>query len=146
MIGFAEVPVRFPDGQQNVNTPPESIIAKGFIPETAYARGQGLPAQWLNWLFKTVFRAINRDVVTDKSGLNLFAIPNCSIRLEAVDLDAPTKYLIAIGFTKDDGTHQLTAVSSNGLSLGTPIAKTDQPVVGGNNLIVTGYSRQLGGV
>jgi hypothetical protein len=146
MIGFAEITVNFADGQSNVNSPPETIMTKGFVPETAYARGQGLPAQWLNWLFKSLYRAANRDVVSDKSGSNLFSIPNCAIRLDAIAKDDPEKFLTAIGWTDNDGAHHLKVTASAGLTLGTPLAKTDQPILGSNNIISVGYSRQIGGI
>ena len=83
MIQFAEQYVGYPDGQQNVGQPPDAVLSRGFIPETAGARGQPLPAQWLNWLFQKVFRHINRDRVSDSAGVGLFTVPNSVIRLEA---------------------------------------------------------------
>ena len=61
MIQFAENYVSYPDGQQNVGRPPDAILLSGFVPETAGARGQPLPAQWLNWILQKIFRLINRD-------------------------------------------------------------------------------------
>ena len=64
MINFAETYVGYPDGQQNVGQPPDAVLANGFIPETAGARGQPLPAQWLNWLFQKAFRLGEADLPT----------------------------------------------------------------------------------
>ena len=91
MPNFAETFVSFSDGQQNINQPPDTILAQGFVPETASARGQTLPAQWLNWLFNRCFKYINRDVVTDALGVGLFKTDNAMIRLEAFDIADPNK-------------------------------------------------------
>jgi hypothetical protein len=144
---FAGQPRSYADGQTNVSTPPESILATGFVPETAYARGQGLPAQWLNWLFRSLFRAVNRDVVTDASGAGIFPVPDAMIRLEAFDRANPGAYLIAIGYMPADGAmHALTVVASQGLELGQATVTGTQPVVNGGDVMVVGYSRQMGGV
>lgn len=145
MTTWAENTVSYPDGQQNVSQPPDATFTNGFIPETAGARGQPLPAQWLNWLFRTLFRIANRDIVTDENGVGLFPYSNASIRLEAIDRDDPAKYLVAIGFKPSDGSvHQLTVIDSATLTLGTPTVAGDQPISGGVDVIVTGYTRQIG--
>lgn len=146
-ISFAENTVSYPDGQQNVNQPPDSTLLSGFIPETAGARGQPLPAQWLNWLFQKIFRLINRDVVTDANGVGLFKYENAAIRLEAIDRDNPANFLVAVGFKPaGGGVHTLTVVSSNTLTLGAANAAGDQAVSGGTDVIVTGYTRQFGDI
>lgn len=145
MIQFAETTVSYPDGQQNVGEPPQSVMLNGFIPEVAGARGQPLPAQWFNWLMQKVFRYINRDRVTDETGVGLFNIPDSVIRLEAIDRADPNKYLVAIGFkTSADVVHTLKVVSSATLTLGTPTVDGDQPIVGGADVVVMGSSRQFG--
>lgn len=146
MIQFAEQYVGYPDGQQNVGQPPGAVLSAGFIPETAGARGQPLPAQWLNWLFQKVFRYINRDRVSDANGVGLFTIPNSVIRLEAFDRNDPAKYLVAIGY-KGDATvvHTLKVIDSATLTLGTPTVGGNQPISGGSaNVVIMATSRQFG--
>ena len=72
-MNFAETYLSYPDGQQNVGSPPDSVLATGFVPETAGSRGQPLPAQWLNWLFKTIFRQLNQkaDITAPTEALKL---------------------------------------------------------------------------
>jgi len=146
MIEFAEVYVGYPDGQQNVGQPPDAVLLNGFIPETAGARGQPLPAQWLNWLFQKVFRLINRDRVSDSAGVGLFTVPNSVIRLEAFDRSDPNKYLVAIGYKGAAGVvHTLKVINSATLTLGTATAGGNQPISGGSaNVVMLATSRQFG--
>jgi hypothetical protein len=143
---FAENTVNYGDGQTNVLQLPSSTMANGFTPETASARGQPLVAQWLNYLFRTLFRLANRDIVTDANGVGLFPVPDASIRLEAIDKDDPNKYIIAIGWKPASGTHTLKVIDSATLTLGTATSSGDQPVVGGANVQIVGYSRQNGDI
>ena len=145
MIQFAETYVGYPDGQQNVGQPPDAVISSGFIPETAGARGQPLPAQWLNWLFQKVFRYINRDRVSDSAGVGLFTVPNSVIRLEAFDRTDPNKYLVAIGYKgAADAVHTLKVINSATLTLGAATAGGNQPIMGGENVVIMATSRQFG--
>lgn len=145
MIQFAEDYVSYPDGQQNVGQPPDAVLTRGFIPETAGARGQPLPAQWLNWLFQKVFRFINRDRVSDAAGVGLFTVPNSVIRLEAFDRDDPNKYIVAIGYKGDaDVVHTLKVINSATLTLGTATVGGNQPVSGGADVVIMAASRQFG--
>ena len=144
MASFSETVENYPDGQQNVSSPPDSTIASGFIPEQAERRGQPLPAQWLNWLFRQVFRYINRDKVSDATGAGLFPYINSAIRIEAVDMSDVNKYLVAIGYKGATGVHVLKVVSSATLTLGTPTTNGNQPISGGANVRTVGYSRQIG--
>jgi len=146
MIQFAEDYVGYPDGQQNVGQPPDAVLSAGFIPETAGARGQPLPAQWLNWLFQKVFRHINRDRVSDANGVGLFTVPNSVIRLEAFDRDDPNKYLVAIGYKgAADVVHTLKVIDSATLTLGAATVGGNQPVSGGSaNVVILAMSRQFG--
>jgi len=144
MTTFAETLLNLPDGQQNVSPLPDATLSNGFIPEQAATRGQPLPAQWLNWLFRQAFRLINRDKVSDASGLALFPYINSAIRLEAVDMDDVNKYLVAIGYKGASGVHVLKVISSATLTLGTPTTNGDQPILGGANVRTVGYSRQVG--
>ena len=144
MTTFAETFVTFSDGQQNTNQPPDSVMATGLVPATATSRGQPLPAQWFNWLMNRVFKHINRDVVTDASGVNLFATENAMIRLEAFDIADPNKYIVAIGFKSAGVAPSLKVISSGTLTLGTGTINGNQPVIGGANVRIVGYSRQVG--
>ena len=144
MTTFAETQLNYPDGQQNVGPLPDATMSNGFIPEQAETRGQPLPAQWLNWLFRQVFRYINRDKVSDASGVGLFPYINSAIRIEAVDMADVNKYLVAIGYKGATGVHVLKVISSATLTLGTPTTNGDQPILGGANVRTVGYSRQVG--
>ncbi len=145
MINFAETYVGYPDGQQNVGQPPDAVLSAGFIPETAGARGQPLPAQWLNWLFQKAFRLINRDKVSNAAGVGLFTVPNSVIRLEAFDRADPNKYLVAIGYKgAADAVHTLKVINSATLTLGAATAGGNQPVSGGTNVVILATSRQFG--
>ena len=144
MTTFAETQLNYPDGQQNVGPLPDATMSNGFIPEQAETRGQPLPAQWLNWLFRQVFRYINRDKVSDASGVGLFPYANSAIRIESVDMADVNKYLVAIGYKGATGVHVLKVISSATLTLGTPTTNGDQPILGGANVRTVGYSRQVG--
>lgn len=148
MIQFAETYVGYPDGQQNVGQPPDAVLANGFIPKTAGAPGQPLPAQWVNWLLQKIFRLINRDRVTDAAGVGLFTVENSFIRLEAFDRDDPNKYLVAIGYKGAIGVvHSLKVVSSATLALGVATVGGNQPVTGGGaNVVILAMSRQTGDI
>lgn len=145
MTTFAETPVNYPDAQVNVNSPPGSVMSSGFIPEQAQTRGQPLAAQWLNSLFRTIFRNINRDKVSNSAGLAVFPYADSMIRIEAVDMADINKYLVAVGFKGATGTvHSLKVISSATLTLGTANAAGDQPILGGANVRSVAYSRQIG--
>ncbi len=145
MTTFAEVFTAYPDGQQNVAPPPDSVLSNGFIPAIAGARGQALPAQWLNWIIQKLFRLSNRDKVSDANGVGLFNIPNSVIRLEAIDRDDPNKYIVAIGFKESAGVaHTLKVISSATLTLGTASIAGNQPVNGGTDVVIMATSRQFG--
>jgi hypothetical protein len=144
MQSFAESVISYSDGQTNASQPPDATIASGFIPEQSSARGQPLPAGWLNWLLRTLFRYANRDKVTDTNGLGLFPYPNCAIRIDAIDMNDTTKWLTGIGFKGASGVHSLHVTGSATLTLGTPTLNGDQPIVGGANVRIVGYNRQLG--
>lgn len=147
MINFAETYVGYPDGQQNVGQPPDAVLENGFIPETAGARGQPLPAQWLNWLFQKAFRLINRDKVSNAAGVGLFVVPDSVIRLEAFDRADPNKYLVAIGYKGDiDVAHTLKVISSATLTLGAATAGGNQPVTGGADVVIMATSRNFGDI
>lgn len=143
---FAETYKAYPDGQQNVTSLPDSVMATGFVPAQPNSRGQPMPAQWLNWMFQKFWRYFNRDKVSDAAGVGLFTTPNSCIRLEAFDPDTPANVLVAIGYKGAAGvTHQLTTVYSVGLTLGVATVDGDQPVTGGGaNTVLSATSRQFG--
>ena len=147
MIQFAEQYVGYPDGQQNVGQPPDAVLSAGFIPETAGARGQPLPAQWLNWLFQKIFRYLNRDRVSDANGVGLFTLSNSVIRLEAFDRADPNKYLVAIGYKgAADAVHTLQVINSATLTLGAATAGGNQPITGGAKVVIMATSRNFGDI
>lgn len=146
-ITFSETYKSYPDGQQNVGPLPQSIMDTGFIPTTAGARGQPLPAQWLNWLLQKLFRLINRDKVSNAAGVRLFAYPNSVIQLYAVDRTAPAKFILAVGFKKlSTDVHVLTVVNASGLALGAAAIDGTQPVTGGTDVVICAQSRQFGDI
>lgn len=147
MIEFSETYVGYPDGQQNVGQPPDAIMLNGFIPETAGARGQPLPAQWLNWLIQKIFRLINRDRVSDSLGVGLFTVPNSVITLSAYDRANPSRFLLAVGYKGDSGVvHSLRVTSSLTLTLGAATIGGDQQILGGSDVVIVATSRQFGDI
>jgi len=144
MTTFANTFTTYSDGQQNLNQPPDAVMAVGFVPATATSRGQPLPAQWLNWIINRLFKHINRDVVTDNLGIGLFVTENSMIRLEAFDISDPNKYLVAIGYKATGVAPSLKVVSGATLTLGTGTINGNQPIIGGSNVKIVGYSRQVG--
>jgi hypothetical protein len=146
MTSFAENSVNFPDGQVNVQPPPDATLFSGFIPEQAGTRGQPLAAQWLNWLFRQLFRLANRDKVGDASGVGLFPYPNAMIRLDAVDMTDNTKFLVAVGYKGATGAHFLRVTASSGLALGSSTVDGNQAITGGTNIRCVGYNRMIGDI
>jgi hypothetical protein len=117
----------------------------GFIPSTSGARGQPLPAQWLNWMFQKLWRYVNRDRVSNAAGSLLYTLPNCTISLYAVDRNLPANFIVAVGYKGESGTtHVLTVVNSNVLTLGAATVNGNQPIIGGTDVVVCGSSRQFG--
>lgn len=143
-MNFSDTVISYPDGQVNLGQPPDAVLATGFVPATATNKGQPLPAQWLNWLFNHLFRHINRDVVSDASGVGLFVTENAMIRLEAFDIADSNKYLVAIGYKAFGLAPSLKVISSATLTLGTGMVNGTQPITGGANVKTVGYSRQVG--
>lgn len=145
-MSFAEKVIKFSDGQTNVSEPPAAILEGGFRPQTSDARGSPLAAQWLNWIFRDLYRLVGLDHASRGigAGTGVFRHNDCSIRLEAIDLDDPNKYLVAIGYKGGvNDLHVLKVISSSGLTLGTPTLNGNQPVLGGTNVLITGYSRKI---
>ena len=100
MQTFAENEVLYPDGQYNTAPLPESLILNGFIPKQMGVRGQPLPAQYLNWLFREVFRQINLDRIDDGTGAGVIdAAAEGVVTLYAVVKTDVTKFIHAVGYT-----------------------------------------------
>lgn len=101
MTTFAEKNIVFPDGQLNVAPLPEAVMINGFTPETRDAPGMPLPAQYLNWLFRDIYRKASR--LEEKANtLNERVIP-AWMPIACPMADAPAGYLKCNGaaFDKD---------------------------------------------
>ncbi len=144
-VSFAENTVSYADGQQNVNQPSDAILLNGFTPRTVSNPGMPLPAQWLNWLFRLIFRLLNRDVTTTAAGVGLFTTANATLQLYAVDRADANKFLFAVGYKGADGTAPvLRVVDSQTLAIGSITTSGNVTITGGADVVVTGMSRQIG--
>lgn len=137
MTSFAEVEITYPDGQDNVYEPPESVLANGFIPKQRGVRGMPLPANWLNWLFREIFRKINLESLTDGNGVGVVPQQNCFITISVMSKTDSTKFLDAIGYKTGAGVPVISVLNSSILALGT-ITATNIPIIGApaNTLIM----------
>lgn len=119
MQTFSETEVLYPDGQYNVAEPPESLILNGFIPKQIGVRGQPLPAQYLNWLFREVFREINTDRISDGTGVGVIdAAAGGVVTLHAVVKTDVTKFIHAVGYKVANAAPTFQVLSSATLTLG----------------------------
>jgi hypothetical protein len=119
MQTFAETEVLYPDGQYNIAELPESLILNGFIPKQMGVRGQPLPAQYLNWLFREVFRQINLDRIDDGAGSGVIdAAAEGVVTLYAVVKADVTKYIHAVGYKVANTAPTFKVISSATLTLG----------------------------
>lgn len=99
MTTFAEKNIVFPDGQLNVAPLPEAVMINGFTPETRDAPGMPLPAQYLNWLFRDIYRKASR--LEEKTNtLNDRVIP-AWMPIACPMADAPAGYLKCNGAAFD---------------------------------------------
>lgn len=99
MTTFAEKNIVFPDGQLNVAPLPEAVMINGFTPETRDAPGMPLPAQYLNWLFRDIYRKASR--LEEKTNtLNERVIP-AWMPIACPMADAPAGYLKCNGAAFD---------------------------------------------
>ncbi|MBK5143388.1 hypothetical protein I2494_06590 [Budviciaceae bacterium BWR-B9] len=115
MTTFAENNIVFPDGQLNVAPLPEALMRNGFTPETRDAPGMPLPAQYLNWLFRDVYR--NQQANQDATNNALKKDANLS---DIVDRDEALKNLELKEAAKRDvgnGENQIPDMSSFANSL-----------------------------
>jgi hypothetical protein len=119
MQTFAETEVLYPDGQYNIAELPESLILNGFIPKQMGVRGQPLPAQYLNWLFREVFRQINLDRIDDGAGAGVIdAAAEGVVTLYAVVKTDVTKFIHAVGYKVTNAAPTFQVLSSATLTLG----------------------------
>lgn len=119
MQTFAETEVLYPDGQYNIAELPESLILNGFIPKQMGVRGQPLPAQYLNWLFREVFRQINLDRIDDGTGAGVIDVAAQGVvTLYAVVKADVTKYIHAVGYKTANAAPTFKVISSATLTLG----------------------------
>ncbi|GKX50045.1 phage tail protein [Budvicia aquatica] len=99
MTTFAEKNIVFPDGQLNVAPLPEAVMINGFTPETRDAPGMPLPAQYLNWLFRDIYRKASQ--LEEKTNtLNDRVIP-AWMPIACPMADAPAGYLKCNGAAFD---------------------------------------------
>jgi len=120
MQTFAETQVLYPDGQYNIAELPESLILNGFVPKQIGVRGQPLPAQYLNWLFREVFRQVNFDRVTDGAGTGVIdADAEGVVTLYAVVKTDLTKFIHAVGYKVSGAAPVFKVISNATLTLGT---------------------------
>ena len=131
MTTFAETSVQFSDGQLNVYTPPENLLAQGFTPKQPGKRGQPLAANYLNWLFREAFRKVNRDRLSDGNGVGVLKASNtdCFITIHAMVKNDNTKWISAIGYKTGSGVPNMKVTGSGTLALGT-LTATDIPITG----------------
>lgn len=119
MQTFAETQVLYPDGQYNIAELPESLILNGFIPKQMGVRGQPLPAQYLNWLFREVFRQINLDRIDDGAGAGVIDVAaEGVVTLYAVVKTDVTKFIHAVGYKVANAAPTFKVISSATLTLG----------------------------
>ena len=119
MQTFAETEVLYPDGQYNIADLPESLILNGFIPKQMGVRGQPLPAQYLNWLFREVFRQINLDRIDDGAGAGVIdAAAEGVVTLYAIVKTDVTKFIHAVGYKVANAAPTFKVISSATLTLG----------------------------
>ena len=119
MTNFAETSVEYPDGQFNIAVPPESLINNGFVPKQLGVRGQPLPAQWLNWLFREAFRQINVDRVKDGNGTAIMDASAAGVvTLYAIVKADTTKFIHAVGYKTANNAPVFKVIDSATLTLG----------------------------
>lgn len=118
-MDFAEIPVTYPDGQINVVKPPQSLLNNGFIPKQDGVRGQPLPAQYLNWLFREAFRNAGNDAVGDGSGVDIMVgTAEGLVTLYAIDSVTPANYIHAVGYKSASNAPVFNVIDSNVLTIG----------------------------
>jgi len=131
MTSFAETQVQYYDGQLNVYPLPENMMAEGFQPKLSGKRGQPLAANWLNWLFRELFRKVNRDRLSDGNGVAVIkpTETNCFVTVHAMVKADNTKWISAIGYKTGTAAPVMHVIGSGTLGLGA-LTATDVPITG----------------
>lgn len=129
MTSFSEVTIVYDDGQPNVVQPPETLMANGWIPKRKGAAGQPLVANWLNWIFRELFRKINLSSMHDGAGVGTLYLSTSFIILYAISKTDPNLFLHAIGYKNAGGIPIMRVLNSNGLTLGA-VTANDTPISG----------------
>lgn len=134
MTSFAENEIVYPDTQKNVEVPPATLFQNGFIPKQLGARGQPLPANWLNWIFRELFRSANRSRISDGAGVATLnsGDTNSFITLYALQKSDTTKFIHAIAYKAGNAVPSFNVLSNANLTLGT-ITATDTPILGADS-------------
>lgn len=140
MRTFAETEVVYPDTQKNVEVPPDTLFLNGFIPKGIGRRGQPLVANWLNWIFRELFRAAGQDRIGDGDGVGMLtsADTDCMITLYAIQKSDTTKYIHAIAYKPGSATPSFNVLSNSNLTLGT-VTPTDIPILGATETDIIQY-------
>lgn len=131
MTGFSETVVVYPDTQTNVETPPSTLYQNGWIPKQIGVRGQPLPANWLNFILRQIYRLINRDKTLDGNGVGAIEVyeQDCAVTVHAIVKNDPTKFIHAFGYKPGVNAPIFKTLSSGTLALGT-VTATDIPITG----------------
>lgn len=129
MTTFAENEIIYEDGQVNVEPLPVNLLQNGFEPKRKGSSGQPLVANWLNWLFREVFRKVNRDRMTDGLGVGAIEGQDCIITVYAVVKTDPTKYVHAVGYKAGNSDPVMNTLANSVLTLG-DFTATDAPIEG----------------
>jgi hypothetical protein len=133
-------------GQYNVVEPPLEVKLAGWPFDVKPNR------QWWNWFQRQSYLFIqwltqqeSYTVTTDGDGIGLFLTENALIKITAVDLDDPTSVYQATGIKLPGLAPQFipATIVANNLSLGLATASGNVEILGGTNIIVTGFSRPL---
>lgn len=132
MTSFAENQIAYPEGQLNVEIPPDTLMQNGFIPKGPGRRGQPLVANWLNWILRELFRKSNMDRLTTGAGAGVVHVDDtdCILTVYAILKSDTTKFLHAVGYKAGTAAPTFKILSNSTLTLGTTTA-TDIPIVGG---------------
>jgi hypothetical protein len=108
--------------------PPINTTTEKTLADTVAAQ------EWNELVFLTT-KHIDLSGVSDGEGDNLITYKNCFIKISAIDLGDPAKFLEARGWVGElNIIPKITVISSNGLSLGTITANGAVPIVGGSSV------------
>lgn len=133
MTSFSENQIVYPEGQQNVEVPPDTLMQNGFIPKGPGRRGQPLVANWLNWIIRELFRRTSMDRLTNGSGASVIRADDtdCMLTIYAILKSDTTNFLHAVGYKTGTGIPSFKILSNSTLTLGT-VTATDIQINGGS--------------